>query len=123
MLERGDTLLVLFRVQDPKAKEVHAKFVKAMEEAEEVMIKRNEDAASRTRSLPAGMEYTLLYPSTKTRDITPQNRGMTGRGVPCVPSSSSFFKIALMVHQGCSHLAGVHSGHPFLIRIRIGKFP
>ena len=75
---------ILCRVQDRKALEIHAKFVKKLEEAEENMKAANDPdhSASRARISPAGIAYRLMYPSTATEPVTTENNVMTGRGIP-----------------------------------------
>jgi hypothetical protein len=70
------------KTQDPRSIAAHKGFIKKLQAAEKEMIARNQDASSRARNGPSGLPYTLLYPSTDTKAITPENRGMTGRGVP-----------------------------------------
>ena len=73
----------LLSAQDPKAVAVKTKFEEALAAAEQVMIKRNEDAKSRARHSPSGVPYRLMYPSTNTEPVDPDtNRGGTGRGIP-----------------------------------------
>ena len=45
----------------------------------------NQQDESRARHIPGGVPYTLMYPSTDSNPVTPDNKGMTGRGIPCVP--------------------------------------
>lgn len=74
----------LCHVQDPAGQQVHEKFVNKLKQAELEMIAANDatDPASRARSSPAGVAYRLMYPSTVTEPVTPDNKGMTGRGIP-----------------------------------------
>ena len=67
-------------------------------------------AASRARCAPAGIPYTLLYPSTDTCPVTPDNKGMTGRGIPCVAP-------ACAVPPACACLSS--TGRPALIAWRL----
>jgi hypothetical protein len=71
-------------VQDPAGLHVHDKFVKKLKQAELQMIAANDatNPASRARSSPSGVAYRLMYPSTVTEPVTPDNKGMTGRGIP-----------------------------------------
>ena len=71
-------------VQDPAGQKVHKKFVEKLKQAEQEMIAANDatNSASRARSSPAGVAYRLMYPSTVTEPVTPDNKGMTGRGIP-----------------------------------------
>ena len=70
--------------QAPEAIALKEEFEHALAKVEEAMEGRNAQAASRARHAPAGVPYTLLYPSTDTYPVTPDNKGMTGRGIPCV---------------------------------------
>ena len=74
----------LCHVQDPAGLHIHKKFVEKLQQAELEMIAANDasNPASRARSSPAGVAYRLMYPSTVTEPVTPDNRGMTGRGIP-----------------------------------------
>lgn len=64
-------------LQDAPAKDAHAKFVKAVKNAEAVISKRNSNRSPTSRATnPAdgGLPYTLLLPSSQP--------GRTGRGIP-----------------------------------------
>ena len=52
--------------------------------AEAKMVARNKQGlpASRVRHAPAGVAYTLMYPSTKENRVTKDNKGLTGMGIP-----------------------------------------
>jgi hypothetical protein len=67
---------------NPEAVKLSEIFTNAIREAEKEMIARNESGKSRARHSPSGIPYTLLYPSTNTKPIDDENRGVTGRGVP-----------------------------------------
>ena len=76
--------LTLCHVQDPAGLHIHEKFVKKLKQAELEMEAANNatNSASRARNSPAGLAYRLMYPSTITEPVTPDNNGMTGRGIP-----------------------------------------
>ena len=69
-------------MQDPVAQKKKARFDRDIADAENIMIQRNTDDNSRARRSPAGIPYTLLYPSTNTEEVITLNMGMTGRGIP-----------------------------------------
>ena len=81
------------------------------------MIDSNNQATSRARHEPAGVPYTLLYPSTDTEPVTPDNKGMTGRGIPCVApahSTSALFRqycvcLSQRWHACSMHVEGCHA--------------
>ena len=89
--------------QAPEAVALKEKFEHALAEAEAMMIGRNAEEASRARHAPAGVPYTLLYPSTDTYPVTPDNKGMTGRGIPCVAPTC-----AVPHAHACPALASLH---------------
>ena len=70
------------RAQDPKAVVIKKKFEDALVAAEAEMVARNERVASRARHAPAGVAYTLMFPSTTSNPVTVDNRGLTGMGIP-----------------------------------------
>ena len=79
-----ELMLPRTHAQDPKAVAIKKTFEEAMAAAEAKMAARNELVASRARHAPAGVAYTLMFPSTTSNPVTPDNRGLTGMGIPWV---------------------------------------